>query len=78
MTVRARHTPREKVEYKRYVGLGTTWLSVMFEPEDSDNRCLYFAQKLEGLRKAEVALAGTKNRFLENRHGFAGFLRKVL
>jgi len=65
MTVRARQTPREKVEYERYVGLRATWLSVVFELDAVDNRCRYSAQKLEGLRMAEVAFSDKKSRFLK-------------
>ncbi len=59
MTVRARHAPREKVEYERYVGLRATWLSVVFELEVVDNRCPDIALNLERLRVAEVAFSGT-------------------
>ena len=56
MTVRARHTPREKVECERYVGLGETWLSVVFELEAVDYRCRDCAQNPERFQMAEAPL----------------------
>lgn len=54
MTVRARQTPREKVEYESYVGLRAAWLSVVFELEAVDYRCRDCAQKPERFQMDEA------------------------